>query len=91
MLNGLCQEGIFLAQWKRARLVLVPTIKEGTQRSLDIDPLYIGHIRKEMEEKRAISDNQYGFRPGRSNGECHGEGPRTSGGGEERTRTYAYW
>lgn len=72
------KEGSFPAIWKTARLVLVPKPeKQGVRREYRplcmlntmgklLERLITNRLEKEIESKGGISENQYGFRKGRS-------------------------
>lgn len=79
MYNSLLAEGKFPEEWQTARVVLIPKggAKDGNNMKfrticlLDTpgklyEALLKIRLEEELEEKNAISDNQYGFRTGRS-------------------------
>lgn len=72
MYNELLRSGVFPKVWKMARVVLIP--KERGYRPICLidvlgkvyERLLTNRLQKILEEKGALSDSQYGFRPGRS-------------------------
>lgn len=75
-INGILKEQSFPSNWKKAKLVLIP---KGNPEDMKLRPicllssfgkLYEGLVRdrmeKELEATGGLSDNQYGFRKGRS-------------------------
>jgi Reverse transcriptase (RNA-dependent DNA polymerase)/Endonuclease-reverse transcriptase len=79
LMNCLFEKGLFPEEWKRASLVLIPKPKKketdaATYRPiclLDVmgkvyERLVLNRLDRDMEEGGGLSDDQYGFRKGRS-------------------------
>jgi endonuclease/exonuclease/phosphatase family metal-dependent hydrolase len=78
IMNGLLRRGEFPTEWKAARLVLIPKPKQESQEAAyrpiclinTISKLYEAliamRLKRELEEKGGWSEEQYGFREGKS-------------------------